>query len=193
MISEEAGIGLRSIGSLAAEGGWQMVRFCFSGRILEASPAALLLLERFFPGVGAAGARLPEALHTWLACSRHWGLDRPATGENGQFACSRLGTRLRIHFIPDADSAATGYLMMKSERFELRKSDLAELALSSREREVLALVTGGKTNGEIAKILTISARTVQKHLEHIFQKLGVETRTAAAVRALVAADRRANV
>ena len=193
MISEEAGIGLRSIGSLAAEGGWQMMRICFSGRILEASPAALLLLDRFFPGAGATGARLPEALHAWLARSRHWGLDRPATGESGHFACSRLGVRLRIHFIPDADSAAGGYLMMKAERFALRKSDLDDLALSSREREVLALVAAGKTNREIARALAISARTVQKHLEHIFQKLGVETRTAAAVRALVAADRRANV
>jgi len=48
----------------------------------------------------------------------------------------------------------------------------------------LALVAAGKTNGEIAAVLVISARTVQKHLEHIFQKLGVETRTAAAICAL---------
>jgi len=52
----------------------------------------------------------------------------------------------------------------------------------------LALVAAGKTNAEIAAILAISPRTVQKHLEHIFQKLGVETRTAAAIRALAAAD-----
>jgi DNA-binding CsgD family transcriptional regulator len=58
------------------------------------------------------------------------------------------------------------------------------LNLSARESEILALVAAGKTNGEIATILAISARTVQKHLEHIFQKLGVETRTAAAIRAL---------
>ena len=38
----------------------------------------------------------------------------------------------------------------------------------------------GKPNNDIASILSTSPRTVQKHLEHIFQKLGVETRTAAA-------------
>jgi DNA-binding CsgD family transcriptional regulator len=54
---------------------------------------------------------------------------------------------------------------------------------------VLALVAAGKTNGEVAAVLDISARTVQKHLEHIFAKLGVETRTAAAICALAAADR----
>ncbi|MGD9500256.1 MAG: response regulator transcription factor [Halothiobacillus sp.] len=38
----------------------------------------------------------------------------------------------------------------------------------------------GKTNKEIGEILQISPRTVNKHLEHVFEKLGVETRTAAA-------------
>lgn len=53
---------------------------------------------------------------------------------------------------------------------------------------MLALVAAGKTNGEIGSLLAISARTVQKHLEHIFEKLGVETRTSAALYALSAAD-----
>jgi DNA-binding CsgD family transcriptional regulator len=80
-------------------------------------------------------------------------------------------------------------LLIKAERLDLSEPDLATLALSKREREVLALVASGKTNGEIATILAISGRTVQKHLEHIFQKLGVETRTAAAICALAAVDR----
>jgi DNA-binding CsgD family transcriptional regulator len=58
------------------------------------------------------------------------------------------------------------------------------LGLTPREAEVLAWVAQGKTNTEVAAILGSSTRTVQKHLEHIFTKLGVETRTAAAVRAL---------
>jgi DNA-binding CsgD family transcriptional regulator len=58
------------------------------------------------------------------------------------------------------------------------------LGLTRRETEVLTWVADGKTNAEIGVILGTSPRTVQKHLEHIFEKLGVETRTAAAVRAL---------
>jgi DNA-binding CsgD family transcriptional regulator len=52
--------------------------------------------------------------------------------------------------------------------------------LTARESEVLYWVAKGKTNRDIGDILALSPRTVTKHLEHVFQKLGVETRTAAA-------------
>jgi DNA-binding CsgD family transcriptional regulator len=57
-------------------------------------------------------------------------------------------------------------------------------SLTPREREVLDWVAAGKTNRDIATILGASPRTVEKHLERIYEKLGVETRTAAAMRAL---------
>ena len=56
--------------------------------------------------------------------------------------------------------------------------------LTAREREVLRWVAAGKSDAQIGVILHISARTVQKHLEHAYQKLGVENRTAAANRLL---------
>lgn len=65
-----------------------------------------------------------------------------------------------------------------------RSVQLAELPLTPREREVLDWVSAGKTNRDIAAILDASHRTVEKHLERIYEKLGVETRTAAAMRAL---------
>ena len=52
--------------------------------------------------------------------------------------------------------------------------------LTSREREVLCWLARGKSNADIGAILGISAATVGKHLEHIYPKLGVENRTAAA-------------
>jgi DNA-binding CsgD family transcriptional regulator len=55
-------------------------------------------------------------------------------------------------------------------------------ALTDREREVLEWVARGKTNADIGAILGISTRTVQKHLENVFAKLAVETRTAAVSR-----------
>lgn len=56
--------------------------------------------------------------------------------------------------------------------------------LTLREGEVMYWLSCGKTDAEIAALLAISPRTVQKHLEHIYVKLGVETRTAAVMRAL---------
>lgn len=61
---------------------------------------------------------------------------------------------------------------------------MAEFHLTPRESEVLIWVAKGKTNRDIAEIVGMSPRTVNKHLEHIYVKLGVETRSAAA--ALVA-------
>lgn len=54
------------------------------------------------------------------------------------------------------------------------------LGLTSREAQVLLWVSYGKSNGDISEVLQISPRTVQKHLEHVYEKLGVETRSAAA-------------
>ncbi len=59
----------------------------------------------------------------------------------------------------------------------------SSLRLTARERDVLRWVAAGKTDRDIAEILAISRRTVHKHLEHIYAKLGVETRTAAVMRA----------
>lgn len=55
-----------------------------------------------------------------------------------------------------------------------------ELGLTDRESEVLHWIANGKTNREVAEILEMSPRTVNKHLEQIFPKLGVENRTSAA-------------
>ena len=56
--------------------------------------------------------------------------------------------------------------------------------LTPREADVLYWAALGKTNRDIADILGMSPRTANKHLEHVFEKLGVETRTAAARMAL---------
>jgi len=56
--------------------------------------------------------------------------------------------------------------------------------LTTREAEILMWISRGKTNKEVGLILNTSPRTVNKHLEHIFEKLGVPTRTAAVVKVL---------
>jgi DNA-binding NarL/FixJ family response regulator len=61
---------------------------------------------------------------------------------------------------------------------------LATLGVSPREAEVLLWVAQGKANSDIATILDCSEKTVKIHIGHLFEKLGVENRTAAATRAL---------
>lgn len=70
-----------------------------------------------------------------------------------------------------------------SDLYRLAGVTLAGAALTLREREVLDWVAAGKTNRDIAAILGARPRTIEKHLERIYEKLGVETRTAAAMRA----------
>ncbi|MBI5692517.1 MAG: hypothetical protein HZC55_20740 [Verrucomicrobia bacterium] len=61
---------------------------------------------------------------------------------------------------------------------------LTVLGLTPREAEVLYWIAQGKSNPDIATILSANVRTVHKHVEHIFQKLGLETRNAAMLAAL---------
>jgi DNA-binding CsgD family transcriptional regulator len=65
-------------------------------------------------------------------------------------------------------------------------AELVRLGISEREADVLYWLIEGKGNADIAAILGIAPSTVKKHLEHIFEKLGVENRTAAIMTALQA-------
>ena len=60
----------------------------------------------------------------------------------------------------------------------------SKLGLTEREAEVLLWISYGKSNADISEVLSISPRTVQKHLERIYEKLGVETRAAGAAMAI---------
>jgi DNA-binding CsgD family transcriptional regulator len=60
----------------------------------------------------------------------------------------------------------------------------SRLMITDRESEVLLWIARGKSNRDIAEILSLSPRTVNKHLEQIYTKLGVENRTSAAALAV---------
>lgn len=80
---------------------------------------------------------------------------------------------------PDAQAGEDGVSAVEPQS-SAALSRLEVASLTPRETEVLSWLAKGKTNRDIADILGMSPRTVNKHLEHIFEKLGVETRTAAA-------------
>jgi DNA-binding CsgD family transcriptional regulator len=74
------------------------------------------------------------------------------------------------------------FLSALRERVSLRETAVASglESLTDREAEILQLVARGNTNREIAELTVVSTHTVRKHLENVYEKLGVHTRTAAA-------------
>ena len=70
--------------------------------------------------------------------------------------------------------------MIFSEEPQLNAKMLQELGLTPRQAEVLYWITEGKTYETIAELTGASRRTIEKHVENIFARLGVETRSAAA-------------
>ena len=121
-----------------------------AGRIAFATPEAHELLRRYF---GAREGRVPDELTAWLR-----------EPNNGPWTVAR-GERTLVLELVD------GALLLKEQR--------GAPLLTDREREILDLVAAGKTNAEIAETIWIAPGTVRKHLENIYEKLGVHSRTAA--------------
>ena len=97
---------------------------------------------------------------------------RAARGPGTPFGCEAKGLRLVVT-VADETRKGSRYLILENA------GPAPRLPLSAREEEVLDWVEGGKTNEEIAALLRIKPCTVKKHLERIYQKLGVDNRTAA--------------
>ena len=174
-------VNFSSIMDLDSSGGWQVVRLASDGQMLSAEPTVLKVLQQFFPGRTVRLGSMPEVLAGRFLESRNWGMSRAVQRHYARCTVNRSGLLLTIHFIPES---GRGYLLLTTTRQKPEAANGSVLTLTGREQEVVALVAAGKTNIEIGILLKISSRTVQKHLENIFQKLGVETRTAVAVRAL---------
>jgi DNA-binding CsgD family transcriptional regulator len=121
------------------------------GEMEFASPPARRLLREFFPP--AKGGLLPAPVVDWLNSRTPEPLVRP-TG-TGRVVVSRVD----------------GALFLEEEQ--------SEIQLTAREQEVLSWVARGKSNAEIAELLWLAPSTVRKHLENVYGKLGVGTRTAA--------------
>jgi DNA-binding NarL/FixJ family response regulator len=135
-------------------------------RLAWHSPQAKQWLDEFFPDTA------PQARMAWLhERTGPDGVVRVATAGGRALSALRLGT------------AGMGEIMWL---LSLRPADapspsrLSTASLTPREAEVLSWIAKGKTNRDVGEILAMSPRTVNKHLEHVFEKLGVETRAAAA-------------
>ncbi|WP_246774048.1 response regulator [Bradyrhizobium diazoefficiens] len=152
-------------------------RFLFAinrqGHILWATPQAQKLLADHH-GAQTDDFILPPSLLQWLEQAKGKG------SAKSQAASLPDNPQLRLYFM--GETAPNEFLLRLSRESgtSLPPEFTSELGLTTREGEVLAWLSKGKTNRDIAQILGLSPRTVDKHLEQIYAKLGVENRTAAA-------------
>ncbi|APG07651.1 DNA-binding response regulator [Bradyrhizobium japonicum] len=152
-------------------------RFLFAvnrqGHVLWATPQAQKLLSDHH-GAQADDFVLPPSLLQWLEQAKDKGSSK------SQAAPLPDNPQLRLYYM--GETAPNEFLLRLSKESStaLPPEFTSELGLTTREGEVLAWLSKGKTNRDIAQILGLSPRTVDKHLEQIYAKLGVENRTAAA-------------
>jgi DNA-binding response OmpR family regulator/DNA-binding CsgD family transcriptional regulator len=154
------------------------------GQARWSTPQAGSLLAAAFDQVNAADLKLPDALEALARRMIQAGeLDKP------QPMASRVGSEVSIAFLGKA--GPDEYLFRLTATSGSSEEDVlrVDLGLTAREAEVLIWIARGKSNREISEILLISPRTVNKHLERIFAKLGIENRasaTSVAMRTLAA-------
>lgn len=147
------------------------------GVLLWHTPQSALVLTSAFPG-WAINKPLPEPLlsvMTALLAQRSLMLRRTIDITEGVIECVLMGT------MNDGTNAVS--LLLKRPGDEERLLETT-LGLTVREAQVLLWISKGKSNRDVSAILNISPRTVNKHLEQIFVKLGIENRTSAAAIAM---------
>ena len=152
-----------------------------SGRIVWQTMLTRKLLNDYFPDLGS---EVPPRIKTWLeeAVQSVHKKEMPLPLNIIQAARKLI---LALH-VQTSDEPEGEWLVVLREESDAAILEALTLAfkLTQREAEVLYWVIKGKTNRDIGDILGTSPRTVNKHLEHVFEKLGVETRTAAAALAM---------
>ncbi len=139
--------------------------------LLYATPAATEILERVLSFTDDGSGVLPATIRDWM--DRRAGSKLVVVANGRRLCVDALGTRPAALLLNDSPTVPTG-------------AELRALGLTPREGQVLALLSEGRKNAEIARALVISPRTVKKHLENVYGKLGVSTRAAAVSTALSA-------
>jgi len=153
------------------------------GRLIWQTPLARDLLMRYY---GTSAPQTPEPVLAWL---RSHMADAERQIEPPRLAVEMGPRRLTFRLHQQTESGDSGEAGAKGDWLivmrEISDDAVVEamslsFKLTAREAEVLYWVVKGKTNRDIGDILGSSPATVKKHLERVYAKLGVETRTAAA-------------
>ncbi len=147
-----------------------------SGKVLWSTPQAQKLLASDEGLDDGVWLDLPKPWLEWLE-QVHSGLAQPKTPLKASLLRNE---ELRLQYMGKLGPDEFLLRLARDSASDSPKEFSKDLGLTSREGEVLSWLSKGKTNRDIAQILGLSPRTVDKHLEQIYAKLGVENRTAAA-------------
>ncbi|WP_448245982.1 response regulator [Thalassotalea agariperforans] len=141
------------------------------GRLSWATPHVHELIEQISAEDKSPWASLALVIQPWLPLA--------VTGDKTELTVTCFAQPLKVFYERQQDQ--THLLSIVEAKEEKTAQHLQEnLPITKRESEVLYWLSYGKTSWEISQILTMSPRTVNKHLEQIYKKLGVDNRTSAA-------------
>ena len=148
------------------------------GKLVWQTPLSRKLLKDYF---SITQDEAPQRLLDWIADAER----AHRTGREPSALLIAEGRRRLLASFHDQTGDQEWLVVLREENdASAILSLITAFRLTQREAEVLYWVTQGKTSKDIGDIVSSSPRTVNKHLEHVFEKLGVETRTAAANLAL---------
>jgi DNA-binding NarL/FixJ family response regulator len=162
---------IATLDEAASQGGRAVVLLARDGSAEFVTGRALDWMRDYFPPNGDPADHLPAPIAEWLG-------SRPPDPLVVEGAEGRLLVRL----LPANGNGEQDALLLEERREGLSQAALRELGLTSRESEILRCADRGLTNVQTGLELGISPRTVQKHCERIYGKLGVWSRTAALAR-----------
>lgn len=152
------------------------------GAVLWATPRASALLQASFPSPDGEDPKVLPSLAGRMNVV-------PGPPEKTAMILSGNGDPLVFNLVTSIGPDEFLLTVKRETREDETRMLRTSFALTPREAEVLIWIARGKSNRDIGDILDLSPRTVNKHLEQIYAKLGVENRTAAAAVALNAMER----
>ncbi len=133
------------------------------------------------PYFAESSSDVPTPVQSWLDDERAALVAGRPERLSQPLVCLRDGSRLTIRYVPGG--RGPDLLWLDERVSENDATPLRRLGLTSRQAEILWLLTKGLSTKSIASELNLSVGTVKKHLEHVYRKLGVATGTAAVAQA----------
>jgi len=152
-----------------------------TGKVMWCTPQAARLLGTALTGFDTEGYVVPSDVRAWLDQSASAPASSPPTPIE---LAAGSASKLRLLYVGQVGTEERLLRVIEGEAVSDQAVLKSRLLVTDREAEVLLWIARGKSNRDIAEILSLSPRTVNKHLEQIFTKLGVENRTSAAALAV---------